>query len=621
MNTLDTVRLKVRAISTLITAWAKRYWWIILIAVFVAWLMIRMAALYASVGSLRVDMDNIRASYSRNDLFVLTTNLETTADDVSTLAVFMRFLRPFEALPLIGGDLTATRILTMQAHDIFSVIKPHLVFSSDPFTPTTSWSLIGLSEREYVAAGNALPSAFEFHDFVERVKTASIAIKESRNRHTAVRVAPIMSYLDAKLDALIPRLGYWDQGWFFARYLFGTPSPKNILVLLVNEGERRPGGGIVTAYAVVEVRQGAINFIAYNDTYNFDRAHNLKGNDQLRNVFVGDFTSGAKRAEALVKLPDGRSADVVVAVTTKFFVDLFDHVQGFQPTDAHSIDPRFSDFTVLQKRALVEALEQEVHFKWIERGLRADEKKEILHNLGLSPLAKGLQFTLQEVFSMGDLLHKALVERTLMLYSAHADLEKGITAAHWDGTPQPFSANQIRVADNNTAGAWNKTDRSIARTYTYTVAEQNSAWDTRLAIEYAHQGLDLTKIYDYHDTAIVYAPAGSRLLSKKPYTSTMRADGSMAFSVPIHLRAGQTTRVEFNYTTPKSSTDGFSLQWVREPGVPDPQPEPHVDITVRLMSPIKEVQSNVPVHISYGQSVFHYVGSLATDLNFSLIKK
>ncbi|GEM_PF-4184219 len=601
-------------IQSRLTTMFKRYWWALALVILFAWLVIRILAFYASVNDLRSNVVSARESYGQNNVFEVNNSVSKAIGNVHDISSFTSVLAPLRFLPILGEDIHIARELVRITDTIAYPFTKFLFFGASPFDTSTHWSLRGLTPTQYNYIAQHFPTKEDMHSFTERVKSASIDIKKLKNESSSSRFSPWLTLLDAKIDSILPRLTAWDNAWFFNQYLFSGTDTKRILVLMVNEGERRIGGGIVTAYGVLEVKPGSVELVEFNDTYNFDRAHHLTGDNQLRNVLTKEFHEGAPRAQKLVSDVDGKNIDIVLGVTTKFFVDALLHVKGFAATD-----PRFKDINSIDKRKFVEIIEKEVHVEYRNRGLIADERKELLRALGIPTLGKGEEFTLPQLFSLGDLIRNALVERNILLYSDHALFASDIHTYGWDGVPVSSEFDHLSISDTNTGGIFNKTDRAIEKSYQYEVVEQATNWKSTLHVTYVHHDVGLTKTYPgYRDTVEIGIPGSATLLTHGKGISTFVRSGVRYVRVPVRIRVGHEYSFDVTYTLPKQQGMKYALRWIREPGTADPQVDPSVALLVRLLNPLSEVRSNTPVSFTYGERQFSFAGQLHSDLEWRI---
>lgn len=564
----------------------KRRWALSLGFLVIFWFFIGGVGLLVNISSASESSRLAREHYIRNNIFSLNRDLLDIREDLEDLNFWSAWIMPAELIPGIGDDLKAGRRLLRVSLKVFREIEKYLVFSESPFSLSTNWSFKGLSGEEFRAIQNTLPSSKEFHELFLTLEDASLEIKKIKHAKLSLRIKNNLSVLDAKFDSAILRLKFWDDAWFLTRYLFSDASNKNILVLLVNENELRPGGGIVTAYGVIEVSHNNIDLKEFNDSFNFDKVNTAQ--NKLRDALITDFYAGAQQARQL--LDPVQKTDLVISVNTRFFLDLMNHISSLNAQNKH-----FADFKI-DPKTLVEDLEKEVHFKYISRGLKADEKKEILRSLGLSSLGKGASLGIREWFSLGDFVLRQLEEKNLLMFSPKNELNSEIAQNMRDVGIKKAAFDKLLITDNNVGGGFNKTDRSIEKSFYYEVAEQSDSWKALLSLNYRHLGLKLTKVGVYKDEIKIETSQGS--VVKR-----------------ITLAPGQSKTIKVQFSIPKTKTDQYVLHWAKQPGARDPK----VRLRINSLKPIAEVETNLlGQEFSYGTRNYEFTGTLNRDLEWDL---
>ena len=403
----------------------KRFWVLIAILALVLWALTGLLGVYLNALPLRESIIRLRQNYAENNIFELNREILAFKGDLGDLNFWAQWVRPAEILPGTGSDLKALRALAQISFDLISEIERYLIFSGPPFNQQTNWSAQGFSVKEFDEFKKVFPKAPEFHNIVLSLERASLDLKRLMRKRSYPRAGRTLVRLDQKLDGIILRLKFWDDAWFLLNDIFKDYAEKNILVLLVNEHETRPGGGIVTAYGVLNIKNGKVDLIEFNDSFNFDKS-DRKSRASLREILNDDFKIGARNAVEILKLKD--RVDLVAQVNSEFFIDLARHLDGFAQKDS-----RFKGFMV-DPDTLVEELEKEVHFKYLDRGLKPDEKKEILKSLGLNFLTKGQRLGLKEWFSLGDFADSELKQKNLLVFSSKPFVSKEISRNMWDAS-------------------------------------------------------------------------------------------------------------------------------------------------------------------------------------------
>jgi hypothetical protein len=118
--------------------------------------------------------------------------------------------------------------------------------------------------------------------------------------------------------------------------LLGDRYPHRYLILLQNDAEARPTGGFIGSFLIVDINDGYVTKMEFNDVYDFDGQLNedipapediakISSNWRMRDSnYSPDFAVSAEKAAWFLQKEKGPSVDTVIAVNQSLIADLLD---------------------------------------------------------------------------------------------------------------------------------------------------------------------------------------------------------------------------------------------------------------------------------------------------------
>lgn len=124
--------------------------------------------------------------------------------------------------------------------------------------------------------------------------------------------------------------------------LLGDQNSKKYMVLLQNNSEQRPTGGFIGSFLLLDVKDGVIGPISFNDVYDYDwrleedveapaEIAALTDNWRLRDAnYSPNFPTSARQAMWFLQKEDGPAVDGVIAIDMTVFEDVLELIGPVQ---------------------------------------------------------------------------------------------------------------------------------------------------------------------------------------------------------------------------------------------------------------------------------------------------
>jgi hypothetical protein len=118
--------------------------------------------------------------------------------------------------------------------------------------------------------------------------------------------------------------------------LLGDRYPHRYLILLQNDAEARPTGGFIGSFMIVDINDGYITKMEFNDVYDFDGqlTEDIPAPEDIAKIssswrmrdsnYSPDFAVSAEKAAWFLQKEKGPSVDTVIAVNQSIVADLLD---------------------------------------------------------------------------------------------------------------------------------------------------------------------------------------------------------------------------------------------------------------------------------------------------------
>ena len=308
--------------------------------------------------------------------------------------------------------------------------------------------------------------------------------------------------------------------------VLGFDTPRTYLVLFLNNTEIRPGGGFIGSYAVVRIERGVPHIIKVDGTEiidNYAPDAYLKPPAVLEKyLFIKkmqfrdsnwspDFPTAASTSLALYRLERGVAGaeiDGVIAFTPTVIEELL-KITG--PLELEGEQYTSKNFT--------EKLEYEVEYGFAKKGVAFRDRKQTLDALSQVALGKVRSTLLGNWSDYKQLVPRLLEERHIMVYATDPTEERFLRSLGWAGDMKTTPSDYLLWVDANLGAL--KTDVSIERNLTYTIAPSGTAYIGSATMRFKHKGSFDWRTTRYRDYVRVYVPLGSTLIEA---TGVMKGD-------------------------------------------------------------------------------------------------
>lgn len=376
--------------------------------------------------------------------------------------------------------------------------------------------------------------------------------------------------------------------------LLGAGGKRRYLVVFQNSRELRPTGGFIGSFALMDVKDGAVERLEIPAGGPYDLRAGLMRRvaapEQLRLVnarwefqdanWFADFPTSASSLIWFYEQSGGPTVDGVVAVTSDLMVDL---LRALGPVEMPEYGKTVTAENFYEQARL--AVE-------VEYDREANRPKQFISDMAPKLLAKLVEEGRAKMLPLADALTSALSRKDVLVWFRDGEEQALASSFGWTGELSPLPGGDfLAVAHANIAGG--KTDGLIEEEIGHEseIREDGSVIDT-VTIRRTHRGrkddpVEGIKNIDY---VRVYAPEGSVLLSAEGFeapgkgyflpadetlqpstllqaveggavthepsgTRITRESGLTAFGNWIQLEPGETRSVRLSYRLPFTLSD------------------------------------------------------------------
>lgn len=300
--------------------------------------------------------------------------------------------------------------------------------------------------------------------------------------------------------------------------VLGMEEKQTYLVLFLNNTEIRPGGGFIGSYGLIEIEKGVPHIIKTEGTEILDltapyfesippiylKEHLKIERWMFRDSnWSPDFYHSTLQGLEFYKKELGERSDQI------------DGVIGITPTVLEEllkiIGPIVIDDMEFNSDNFTEKLEYEVEYGYVEKGLKSNERKDLIGILAKEILVKARNSLLTNWSSYYNLFEKLTKEKHILFYSSNEEIQNLLEIKEWAGRVKQTSGDYLLWVDAN-LGAW-KTDASLDRHLIYKIFPTDSGrFVAEVKMEYNHKSSKDWRTSRYLSYARIYVPKGSELI-------------------------------------------------------------------------------------------------------------
>lgn len=346
------------------------------------------------------------------------------------------------------------------------------------------------------------------------------------------------------------------------------------LVLFQNTLELRPTGGFVGNFAEVTLNKGKItNYTIYN-TNAFDYGKpgidspqpfkDMLGVNQIQmrdGNWSPDFPTTARQIIDLYKLEGGvQNISGVIAVNASVLPEI---LKIIGPVYIESIDE------VLNADNVLLAVQYELNFGFIEKGISRSDRKEPIKDLAIEVESRIRKASPQTLYKLGNMLIDQANQKQLLLWSSDQKVQKNGEALNWDGAIENNEEGDYLMLVDANLGAL-KTDYYMKRDINKTVDTCGDTLCSKVTIRYTNTAKTASPLNnDYKSYTRVLLPKNAFITSITGIEKE-KIDYSTEYNKKV---AGFQIQIPFNgykdividYTIPKLQQ--YSLQIQKQPGI------------------------------------------------------
>ncbi len=483
----------------------------------------------STVNAIQADMTQIKVDQNSKSLPKLVGDLKQVNSQLNELENEKNYFFPLQVIPFLN-IYYANAGYAINGAKLLDGAFINIIQSSVPLADALGYG--AQQENTQGKIGiivNALPA------IADSVNGQMESLQEAQKNFNAINPSyiPNVSVKGTKLQpafiqyrsgyndfiALLPKLTSISSTLESA---FGSPTPKNYLLLLENDKELRPGGGFITAYGYLNFNKGNLGKIATNNIYYLDGIDhpNVKPPVQIQQYIIQDSSSpiwymrdanyspdiptDAKVIEQMYStIPSSKvpPIDGVVFINTQLVASILNvtgpiYVSEYKQTVSSSTASYLMEYYAEK----VDVNNPTNNKKFINYFLSDIESK--IFSLNKGDLVNFMQFLIEQS-----------QQRNVMAYANDSSVESVINTYNFGGAfPKPNSNDFIGIADANVLSG--KSDFYIHRSITQSVKATSKGVLETVNITFINDHVgDGWLNHNCKTWLRVYVPQGSKLLS------------------------------------------------------------------------------------------------------------
>jgi len=571
-------------------------------------------AVYRQGMKLKDSASELKASVNSQDINIVENELKAFSEELDRFDKSYNRLAWVKVLPWVGGywkdgraGLNAGKYGIETAEIVIETVKPYA-------------DIIGFAGGESAKSGEE--SANDRIEFLVQTITEVLpkmdAISEKANLANSELAKIDTSKYPEKFRGMELRsnlenlISLANEGTAFvadskplmevAPYLLGMDDTRTYMLIFQNDKELRPTGGFITAYSIMDVRNGKMEPVASSDIYHLDDNYvpqieaprpmvdYLKGiykmspNFRLRDMnWSPDYKVAMDMFSEEIKEAGVTDIDGIIAVDTYVVVYLLDvlgqiGVPGFGNFSTE-IDERCNCPQVIYE--LESFADVEGPIVWSENDpdlivfapANYDNRKKIVGPLMNSVIRNALgqeKERLPDLFMAG---WKMIMEKHLLVYMFDENAQRGVESFNIAGRIEGYDGDYLHISDANLGGR--KSNLYVTQEVAQKVemAKDGSVTKT-LTITYKNpQEYDGWLNSVLPNWTRVYVPDGSELIDSEGFEDvgeTYTELGKTVFSGGFELRPQGVKKIVLTYKLPFKVDKNYNLLIQKQPGTDAP---------------------------------------------------
>ncbi|MFA5358997.1 MAG: DUF4012 domain-containing protein [Patescibacteria group bacterium] len=426
-------------------------------------------------------------------------------------------------------------------------------------------------------------------DLDPKIKSSVAALQSVKQSNLVLPLEKLSKKINNFLPLINPSLQITDSLIKALPLMSGYDAPKTYLLIMQNNDELRPTGGFIGVYGIAKVRDGLLTSLSTSDSYALDKEAadylNIEPPKPIKDFMAKkwffrdanwypDFPAAAEKLLWFYKQERGKeNPSGVIAFDQDFVAGLLDITGPIKTKDLVFNSANFGDL-----------LQYEVEQNYIERGLKKENRKDIVEELSTELIAKLAGLPIDKWLEILSYAQNNLIQKHVLLFDQNKNLQSIYNSNGWTGEIKQTDGDYLMFIDANMVAL--KTDRIVDKKINYTLREDQSGNLISIAtISYTNNG----KV-DYRTTALrtytrLYVPAGSELISSSGALTNDRGDdpgktgvvdvtnefNKTSFGAFIYIKPGETKSLIFEYKLPPRIKDqltagSYTLFVQKQPG-------------------------------------------------------
>jgi hypothetical protein len=471
------------------------------------------------------------------------------------------------ALPFVGDDVRAVRAIVGAVDDASAATDDVLRALTRLDVPETDGNDNGIDLASAIRSAAALRPTIERS--LASLATARRTASDASMRF--LRAGSARADLVAGIDRVTEQAGTALDLLDLGEHLVGRGAAVRLLVLGQDTFELRPSGGFIGSYGVLEIRDGTLHLVTYQDSTTM-RGTSLEPPPTLRAAMPGpwrltgagwwtDFPQTAATAQRMFAETNGEDVDGVVALTDRAIADLLDVIGPvIVPSYGETVTPKNVSERIL----------------WHVELKRPQDtpRKRFLTELAETVFTKLSSVRGDAAVAFLRTVATASARRDAQVWFADAPTQRLVSTAGLDGAlvRVPTGSDYLSVVDANMG--IDKANRDVRTSISYRVTHERSGRLVgEVKVTTANPGPKSNVNVRYDSFVRVYVPKGSVLLDREAQLAAVTADdgGYQTFGLAGFVPVGKTITRTFRYRLPAAvSADAYRLTFQPQAGTAGP---------------------------------------------------
>lgn len=488
------------------------------------------------------------------DLAFLTGELEYFKEYLLTAKVNVDRMSVFSILPFFGNYIKDARVLVNSSismldtsNELFTSIEstiPNLNFEGWGSITDDTANKSSLKEISSTLATQLPKYKLTFEKITKDLNTINEnrypeKFKNFKLKEGLRDLKYLSTVLSSSFDNLVKVVGLLPE-------FTGDTETKNYLVLLQNDKQLRPSGGVITAYAVFRVSNGSLKIVKSGDVL-------LLNNDLKNASYSPDFQKSAtKIIDEWSKTPDSYPINGIIAVDTHFISSLIDIIGSVKTNELGVVD----------NTNIVEKL---LSFSNVAGGTTLEDKKNkgAVSALLFELLHKSFSADLQKRLTFAKTVISEVSQKHALFYFLNGEVQNIANEYDITGTVKDFNGDYLNIINTNTGGV--NVTNEVKLKVKKTIEQKDETYKNTLVITYENTSPSTNYSYLLN----VYVPLGSTLTSGSDEFSQSEDLRKTVFTKNVSLQAGQTLTLSLLYDLPQRliNSGSYNLLLQKQAGV------------------------------------------------------